>query len=883
MTSQASNRTPLFEGLGPAQQALLEERLQPVQFAAGEALFKAGQPAVRMFLIESGRVRLVSEQGHVLATLGSGSTLGDQDLLSGSPHATGAEAVGPVNTQALAASDLERLVQRDPNLGIALSRAAGAPVAALSNYVLSRVQAVPGWRRISRAALLAVAEQLSILDGVDGQRFYAASDPPARLYIVEQGQIRLVDPSGAEGDIVLGAGAVFGDLELLTGKAYTRSAKVVGGASTWVLSAAAFAELTQRYPELSNALSREVRATLSPADQKLAVGRLRQLPTFSRWPDDALADVAAAMLLQHAPSREPVYRKGDPGESMFLIEKGQVELRGDGETLARLTAGNEFGEMTLVTGRPRSSDAIAISDANLWVLFRSDFERVMAQYPAVQAAVTETVAQKLASADETFFDKHLRQITLLAGLSRPQLEAVRKRLMAARYRAGEVVFQQDDQPDGLYLIERGQVQIEKASAQEVALVAVLGDGDIFGEGALLLEGPRSSTVRAVTDLDAWVLRREDFEDLMLQYPVLALNLSRVLEERLRTTSAQVRATGGRGGAALPMAAPKAGAAAAMPPKPARVPAAAAATAAPGGVRGAVGNAVRWFENAGAGTKVLVIVLAALLIYLCGVALPYALLIRPVAAAEAAANSLSLAAELPARGGLDEVEAVETVPDFASRGVALAMADSEFGPTPTYTPWPTLTPVPSATPTITPTPTDTPVPTATPEPTPTWTPEPTNTPAPVIVQRAVAAAPAPAVEVAAKAAAAPAPSVEWRLVSARRLSACENRGKHNIFVKLLDVAGNPVDGVLVVQSNNGNPGNILDRMTSGFKGPGLAEFVMWKFAEYSVFVANPDGSPASTDFAQPLHSNFVDEENCSDGGGGNTLFHNSFEVIFQRTF
>jgi hypothetical protein len=126
-------------------------------------------------------------------------------------------------------------------------------------------------------------------------------------------------------------------------------------------------------------------------------------------------------------------------------------------------------------------------------------------------------------------------------------------------------------------------------------------------------------------------------------------------------------------------------------------------------------------------------------------------------------------------------------------------------------------------------------------------------------------------------------VEWRLVSARRLSACENRGKHNIFVKVLDAAGNPVDGVLVVQSNNGNPGNILDRMTTGFKGPGLAEFVMWKLAEYSVFVANPDGSPASTDFAQPLHSNFVDEENCSDGGGGNTLFHNSFEVIFQRTF
>ena len=883
MTSQASNRAPLFEGLGPSQQALLDERLQPVQFAPGEALFQAGQPAVRMFLIESGRVRLIAERGQVLATLGPGSTLGDQDLLSGSAHTTGAEAVGPVSAQALAASDLERLVQRDSSLGIALSRASGAPVAALSNYLLRRVQAVPGWRSASRAALLAVTEQLTVSDVADGRRFYAAGDPPAGLHIVEQGQVRLVDPTGADGDITLGAGGVFGDLHLLTGKPHTRSAEAVGDATAWTLSAAAFADVTRRYPELSNALSREVRAPLSPADQKLAAERLRQLPTFSRWPDEALASVTAAMLLQHVPARELIYRKGEPGEGIFLIEKGQVELRGDGEPLARLTAGNDFGEMALVTGRPRSSDALAVTDTNLWVLYRSDFERVLTRYPAVQTAVTESVAQKLATADESFFDRHLRQISLLAGLSRPQLEAVRRRLMAARYRAGEVVFLQDAEPDGLYLIERGQVQIEKAGAQEVSLLAVLGDGDVFGEGALLLEGPRSSTARAVTDLDAWVLRREDFEDLMLQYPVLALNLSRVLEERLRTTTAQVRPTPVRA-AAVPAAAV---AAAAVKPGRAAAPAPAAASPAPaGGLRGALGNVVHWFENASTGTKVLVIAVAALLIYLCGVALPYNLLIKPVAAAEAEVNALVMQDSLPVRGG---VEAITPEPQVASRGVGLAMVDSEFAPTPTYTPWPTLTPVPSATPTVTPTPTDTPVPTDTPEPTPTWTPVPTAVPAPVIIQRSVAAAPAAvavaaaAVEEPAAKAAAAAPSVEWRLVSARRLSACENRGKHNIFVKVLDVAGNPLDGVLVVQANNGNPGAILDRKTSGVKGPGLAEFDMWKFAEYMVFVANPDGSPASGDFAQPLHSNFADEETCSDGQGGNTLFHNSFEVIFQRTF
>ena len=116
-----------------------------------------------------------------------------------------------------------------------------------------------------------------------------------------------------------------------------------------------------------------------------------------------------------------------------------------------------------------------------------------------------------------------------------------------------------------------------------------------------------------------------------------------------------------------------------------------------------------------------------------------------------------------------------------------------------------------------------------------------------------------------------------------MTPCENRGKHNIFVTVLDAAGNPYDGALVVQSNRGDYGNILDRMPSGTKGPGLAEFIMWKIAEYSVFIANPDGTPASTEFAEPVHSNFTDEAECSDGGGGgNTLFHNSFEVIFQRT-
>ncbi|MCB0228877.1 MAG: cyclic nucleotide-binding domain-containing protein, partial [Anaerolineae bacterium] len=103
-----------------------------------------------------------------------------------------------------------------------------------------------------------------------------AGDPPSALYILERGQMRLSDPSGAFGDISVGAGAVFGDMELLTGKAATRTAEAVTAATLWTLSAQAFADLTMQYPELRAALSQELRAPLSLEDQKVAIERLRQ-------------------------------------------------------------------------------------------------------------------------------------------------------------------------------------------------------------------------------------------------------------------------------------------------------------------------------------------------------------------------------------------------------------------------------------------------------------------------------------------------------------------------------------------------------------------------------------------------------------------------------
>ena len=139
-------------------------------------------------------------------------------------------------------------------------------------------------------------------------------------------------------------------------------------------------------------------------------------------------------------------------------------------------------------------------------------------------------------------------------------------------------------------------------------------------------------------------------------------------------------------------------------------------------------------------------------------------------------------------------------------------------------------------------------------------------------------------------ATPKPSNQYTLVEVRRLNPCENRGKHNIYVKVIDANGNGVNGIWVIQSVAGNPGNIVDKKRTEQKDywlmnpeNGRATLDMYKHGGYSIFISDDGVHPASTDITQKLASDFPDEANCPDGGGGNTLYHNSFSVIFRKNW
>jgi len=108
----------------------------------------------------------------------------------------------------------------------------------------------------------------------------------------------------------------------------------------------------------------------------------------------------------------------------------------------------------------------------------------------------------------------LRGVMLFAGLSDEELEAVAAICNERRLQRGEVIAEQGAPGDEFYVVTDGFLEISIGGDEALSQVLVnLGKGQIIGEMALIDQGPRSATVRAVSEAAVQVIRREDFEAL----------------------------------------------------------------------------------------------------------------------------------------------------------------------------------------------------------------------------------------------------------------------------------------------------------------------------------------------------------------------------------
>ncbi len=136
-------------------------------------------------------------------------------------------------------------------------------------------------------------------------------------------------------------------------------------------------------------------------------------------------------------------------------------------------------------------------------------------------------------------------IGLFKGLSGEELGEIVHACKQAHIGPGEVLFEQGDQSDALFIVGHGELEVVGRSEMgEKVVLAILGQGTVVGEMSLIEGGPRSATVRSVSECDIFRLEREAFDKLRAQrrpvaYKVI-LGLAATVGERRRQTDARIQ-------------------------------------------------------------------------------------------------------------------------------------------------------------------------------------------------------------------------------------------------------------------------------------------------------------------------------------------------------
>ncbi|MDO8673448.1 MAG: Crp/Fnr family transcriptional regulator [Dehalococcoidia bacterium] len=126
---------------------------------------------------------------------------------------------------------------------------------------------------------------------------------------------------------------------------------------------------------------------------------------------------------------------------------------------------------------------------------------------------------------------------MFTDLGPDDLIALASRVDKESYRKGEIIFERDEAASTLYIITTGQVKISSPSpAGHEAVLALLADGEFFGELSLFDEKPHSATAQAMSNTSLLTLHRDDFLAFVRRQPEVAIKIFRVLSSRLRQTN-----------------------------------------------------------------------------------------------------------------------------------------------------------------------------------------------------------------------------------------------------------------------------------------------------------------------------------------------------------
>ncbi|MGK7931218.1 MAG: cyclic nucleotide-binding domain-containing protein [Microcystaceae cyanobacterium] len=290
--------------------------------------------------------------------------------------------------------------------------------------------------------------------------------------------------------------------------------------------------------------------------------RLKRIGLFQGLSHSIRQKIAQILLIGQYSKGNVLYRQGDPSESLYLIKAGKVDLFNpqDQSLFMTLEKNESFGQFAFFTGSPHQTVAVVKEDCQLEILPRPDFEDLLEISPELVERTEQTIQQeeikdylqerhglsvtqvkdwvkrslitlkeqrtlepavKIVQKREEFLQlsRKIRRFPVFGYLPQEDLEDIADRLLYRQQEDGYAFFQPNDFSDRLYIIDKGEIEILYPSQLQKPPI-VLTAYDTFGELSFVTGASHTVTAIAKTDVGVWILRKQDFEEMLQQSPRL---------------------------------------------------------------------------------------------------------------------------------------------------------------------------------------------------------------------------------------------------------------------------------------------------------------------------------------------------------------------------
>lgn len=228
-----------------------------------------------------------------------------------------------------------------------------------------------------------------------------------------------------------------------------------------------------------------------------------------------------------------LFRK--PASRMYFVVSGEVALTIGGKPLDVMKAGDVFGEMAVITERPRSASATARSDVVAYSLSGPELQQALVQAPEFALMIMSVMSDRLRfiaarlAARRSPLPASAREMSVFDKGLLADFEAALPRAATVRHWSGANIMREGQSGAFMYVVKAGRVAISIRDH----VVEYVNPGGTFGEMALVDQSARTASATAEVDCVLLSVDRPSLLEAVRARPAFGMALMRAIAERLR--------------------------------------------------------------------------------------------------------------------------------------------------------------------------------------------------------------------------------------------------------------------------------------------------------------------------------------------------------------